>query len=81
MIKLFTASLLSIFILLSPSISVASSIISGISTNEINIDTKFNGAEILLFGAKDDSHASSDLNTAFVSMAQMLQWIKTSGQK
>ncbi len=54
MIKLFTASLLSIFILLSPSIAVASSIISGISTNEINIDTKFNGAEILLFGAKDD---------------------------
>jgi len=30
-------------------------IISGISTNEINIDTKFTGAEILLFGAKDDS--------------------------
>jgi uncharacterized protein (TIGR02186 family) len=54
MIKLFTAALLSIFILLSPSIAVASSIISGISTNEINIDTKFNGAEILLFGAKDD---------------------------
>lgn len=54
MIKLFTASLLSIFILLSPSIAGASPIISGISTNEINIDTKFNGAEILLFGAKDD---------------------------
>ncbi|MDA0901875.1 MAG: TIGR02186 family protein [Proteobacteria bacterium] len=30
-------------------------IISGISTNEINIDTKFTGAQILLFGAKDDS--------------------------
>ena len=30
----------------------ASPIISGISTNEINIDTKFRGADILLFGAK-----------------------------
>lgn len=32
--------------------SFANPIISGISTNEINIDTKFNGAQILLFGAK-----------------------------
>jgi uncharacterized protein (TIGR02186 family) len=32
----------------------ASPIISGISTNEINIDTKFQGAKILLFGAKED---------------------------
>jgi uncharacterized protein (TIGR02186 family) len=29
-------------------------IISGISTNEINIDTEFKGAKILLFGAKGD---------------------------
>lgn len=33
----------------------ARSIISGISTNEINIDTNFNGTEILLFGAKGDA--------------------------
>lgn len=33
----------------------ARSIISGISTNEINIDTSFNGTEILLFGAKGDA--------------------------
>lgn len=33
----------------------ASPVISGISTNEINIDTKFQGAEILLFGAKGDA--------------------------
>jgi uncharacterized protein (TIGR02186 family) len=30
-------------------------IISGISANEINIDTKFSGAEVLLFGAKGDA--------------------------
>lgn len=30
----------------------ASPVISGISTNEINIDTKFRGTDILLFGAK-----------------------------
>ncbi|MFT6220302.1 MAG: hypothetical protein ACJAVG_001015, partial [Rickettsiales bacterium] len=30
-------------------------IISGISTNEINIDTKFTGAEVLLFGARGDA--------------------------
>ena len=30
-------------------------IISGISTNEININTDFTGAEVLLFGAKGDS--------------------------
>ena len=30
-------------------------LISGISTNEINIDTKFKGAQILLFGAKGDA--------------------------
>jgi len=33
----------------------ARSIISGISTNEINIDTSFNGTDILLFGAKGDA--------------------------
>ncbi len=33
----------------------ASPIISGISTNEINIDHKFLGAQILLFGAKGDA--------------------------
>lgn len=36
-------------------ISNASPIISGISTNEIEIDTKFQGAKILLFGAKGDA--------------------------
>lgn len=35
--------------------SFASPVISGISTNEINIDTKFRGAKILLFGAKGDA--------------------------
>ncbi|MFT6332104.1 MAG: hypothetical protein ACJAW3_000431 [Lentimonas sp.] len=30
-------------------------IISGISTNKINIDTKFTGVEVLLFGAKGDA--------------------------
>ena len=30
-------------------------IISGISANEINIDTKFTGAQVLLFGAKGDA--------------------------
>lgn len=33
----------------------ANPIISGISTNEIDIDTKFQGAKILLFGAKGDA--------------------------
>lgn len=33
----------------------ANPVISGISTNEINIDTKFRGAKILLFGAKGDA--------------------------
>lgn len=37
-----------------PTKSWSAPIISGISTNEINIDTKFNGTDILLFGAKDD---------------------------
>ena len=49
-LQLFT--LLLIF-LASP--AFASPIISGISTNEINIDHKFHGAQILLFGAKGDA--------------------------
>ena len=48
--------LLIILLLLSCTIPAsARSIISGISANEINIDTSFNGAEILLFGAKGDA--------------------------
>jgi uncharacterized protein (TIGR02186 family) len=35
--------------------SFASPIISGISSNEINIDHSFNGTQILLFGAKGDA--------------------------
>jgi uncharacterized protein (TIGR02186 family) len=35
--------------------SQANPIISGISSNEISIDTKFQGAKILLFGAKGDA--------------------------
>jgi uncharacterized protein (TIGR02186 family) len=35
--------------------SIANPIISGISSNEINIDTQFNGTKILLFGAKRDA--------------------------
>lgn len=35
--------------------SFASPVISGISNNEINIDHKFLGAQILLFGAKGDA--------------------------
>ena len=35
--------------------SFANPIISGISSNEINIDAKFNGQKILLFGAKGDA--------------------------
>ncbi len=35
--------------------TIASPIISGISSNEINIDTEFHGTKILLFGAKGDA--------------------------
>ncbi len=54
MIKKLTTfiSLIAIFI---ASSSLASPVISGISTNEINIDHKFLGAQILLFGAKGDA--------------------------
>ncbi len=47
LILLFLASL--------PSNSFSSPIISGISANEINIDSGFNGTKILLFGAKSNS--------------------------
>ncbi|OFW89096.1 MAG: hypothetical protein A2794_02280 [Alphaproteobacteria bacterium RIFCSPHIGHO2_01_FULL_40_8] len=47
---LFTA-----YCLLFPKFLFANPIISGISTNEININTDFNGAQILLFGAKGDA--------------------------
>lgn len=57
MMKILANFLLStlIFFNLTTQNSEARPIISGISTNEINIDTKFNGAEILLFGAKGDA--------------------------
>lgn len=47
--------LLTLFLIFFSNSTFASPIISGISTNEINIDTKFNGAKILLFGAKGDA--------------------------
>jgi uncharacterized protein (TIGR02186 family) len=47
--------LLITILLLTSGVALASPIISGISTNEINIDTKFQGAKILLFGAKGDA--------------------------
>ncbi len=52
-IKLLTFAIIAFFVVNQK--SEARPIISGISTNEINIDTKFNGAEILLFGAKGDA--------------------------
>ena len=52
--KIFFITLLLLFL---PFLAIASStpIISGISKNEIKIDSKFNGEKILLFGAKNDS--------------------------
>jgi uncharacterized protein (TIGR02186 family) len=51
--------LLLLFLFISGAVAVTNSkanpIISGISTNEINIDTKFQGTRILLFGAKEDA--------------------------
>ncbi len=44
-----------IFLFFVSGAAFANPIISGISTNEINIDTKFQGAKILLFGAKGDA--------------------------
>ena len=53
----FGKGLLFLFLLLIFNINFASArpIISGISANEIDIDTKFTGAEVLLFGAKGDA--------------------------
>ncbi len=50
MIKICT-----ILFVLSFTQSFANPVISGISSNEINIDTKFSGQQILLFGAKGDA--------------------------
>lgn len=50
--KLF---LLIFIILYSPQLASANPVISGISSNEININTDFRGAKILLFGAKGDA--------------------------
>lgn len=44
-----------LILLFSSAHASARPIISGISTNEINIDTNFNGTKILLFGAKGDA--------------------------
>jgi len=44
-----------IIFFLSTANAFSAPIISGISNNEINIGTKFNGAKILLFGAKGDA--------------------------
>ncbi len=44
-----------LFLCLASLTSHANPILSGISTNEINIDTKFQGTKILLFGAKGDA--------------------------
>ncbi len=44
-----------LFFIFSLNQSFAAPVISGISTNEINIDTNFQGAKILLFGAKGDA--------------------------
>ena len=47
--------LITILLLICANSAFAAPIISGISSNEINIDTKFQGAKILLFGAKGDA--------------------------
>ncbi len=51
--KKFYLNILLLVIFLIPNAS-ANPIISAISTNQINIDTNFNGAEILLFGVKSE---------------------------
>ncbi len=53
--KLFAILFLIISLASQATPAFARAIISGISTNEIDIDTKFNGTEILLFGAKGDA--------------------------
>ncbi len=50
-----TILLITFFIFSFLSKALSSPIVSGISSNEINIDTNFKGAQILLFGAKGDS--------------------------
>jgi len=44
-----------VFLLFFSGETFAGPLISGISTNEINVDTEFKGAQILLFGAKNDA--------------------------
>lgn len=51
--KKFLLQILLLFLIIPA--AFAKPIVSGISTNEINIDTNFNGAKILLFGAKGDA--------------------------
>jgi len=46
---------LALLLIFNVSFASARPIISGISANEINIDTKFTGAEVLLFGSKGDA--------------------------
>lgn len=46
---------ISFLLYLLPDTVKANPLVSGISANEINIDTKFRGEEILLFGAKADA--------------------------
>ncbi len=53
--SIFLTIFCSLFFVAHFSSAEASPIISGISTNEINIDTNFHGTEILLFGAKGDA--------------------------
>lgn len=52
--KLFTLINI-LFLIFSLENSLAVPLISGISNNEINVDTDFKGTQILLFGAKSDS--------------------------
>ncbi len=56
-LKVLTSALLAGFylVLLFCNPAFSRPIISGISTNQINIDTNFTGAEVLLFGAKGDA--------------------------
>ncbi len=52
--KIILLTIIAAFTFLLPSAN-ASPIISGISTNEIDIDSEFRGEKILLFGAKGDA--------------------------
>ena len=53
--KIFLTTLLAIFFIKIHSNCFASSVVSGISNNKIDIDSNFKGTEILLFGAKGDA--------------------------